>query len=64
MKLTCFGDSNIISFKDIELEVTTVLENEYNLHVQETKKKNIKDLEEYIRKEALDIEVLSVKKKS
>nr|WP_289622582.1 hypothetical protein [Bacteroides intestinalis] len=48
----CFGDSNIISFKDIELEVTTVLENEYNSHVQETKKKNIKDLEEYIRKEA------------
>lgn len=35
----CFGDSNIISFKDIELEVTTVLENEYNSHVQETKKK-------------------------
>lgn len=47
-----FGTDNVISFKDIELEVGKELEKKYNSHVQDTKKKNLKELEEYIRNEA------------
>ena len=50
--VTFFDMESVISFQDIEIKLSTVLEELFDTHVKETRDKNIKEIEEYISTEA------------
>jgi len=47
-----FGIESEISFQDIEIQLSTVLEELFDAHVRETRDRNIKEIEQYVLSEA------------
>jgi len=47
-----FDENSEISFQDIEMQLSLVLEELFDSHVKETKNRNIKEIEEYVNSEA------------